>query len=177
MSFCHKLHKQISYETVKQNPLPNRRGLISDREIRFTSKNSIKHNRQNLRCIDYLDETTGNKYTFLTNIRHLAARTIADIYKERWQIELFFKWIKQNLKIKAFLGTSKNAVFTQVLIAMCANLMMAFQRFISGTKLSLQQCLRLVQMNLFHRRQLSDLLTEKQQQPPNIATKQLILQI
>jgi putative transposase len=67
-----------------------------------------------LRRIGYRDPATGKHYVFLTNNVNLAAKTIADIYKARWQVELFFKWVKQNLKIKSFIGTSKNAVMTQI---------------------------------------------------------------
>ena len=79
-----------------------------------------------LRRIAYRDQETGKQYTFLTKHFKLAARTIADVFKARWQVELFFKWIKQNLKIKSFFGTSKNAVMTQIWIALCVYLLIAF---------------------------------------------------
>ena len=82
-----------------------------------------------LRMVCYLDPETGKEYRFLTNADHLDAKTITDLYKERWQIELFFKWIKQNLKIKTFLGTSSNAVLTQVWIALIVYLLLAFLKF------------------------------------------------
>ena len=72
---------------------------------------------------------TGQRYTFITNQFELPAQTIADIYKQRWQVKLFFKWIKQNLKIQSFLGTCKNAVMTQIWIAMCMSLLLAFIKF------------------------------------------------
>ena len=90
--------------------------------------------------------------------RELAASTIAQIYKARWQVELFFKWIKQNLKIKAFMGTTKNAVMTQIWVAMCVYLLLAYLKFLSKSALSLQQIIRLLQLNLFERRSLQDLL-------------------
>ena len=95
---------------------------------------------------------------FLTNNFKLSARTIADIYKARWQVELFFKWVKQNLKIKSFVGTSKNAVMTQIWIAMCIYLLIAFIKFQSKLKKSMQQILRLLQVNLFEKRDLMALL-------------------
>ncbi len=95
---------------------------------------------------------------FLTNNFKLSAKTIADIYKARWQVELFFKWIKQNLKIKSFVGTSKNAVMTQIWIALCVYLLLAFLKFQSGLKKSPQQILRLLQLNLFEKRDLMALL-------------------
>ena len=93
----------------------------------------------------------------LTNNFKLSAKTIADVYKARWQVELFFKWIKQNLKIKSFVGTSKNAVMTQIWIAMCVYLLIAFLAFQSEITKSMQQILRL-QLNLFDKRDLMTLL-------------------
>jgi len=82
-----------------------------------------------LRRIGYKDKISGKHYIFLTNNFKLSAKTIADIYKARWQVELFFKWIKQNLKIKSFIGTSKNAVLTQIWIALCLYLLLAYIKF------------------------------------------------
>ena len=90
-----------------------------------------------LRRIGYTDPDTGKHYVFLTNNFKLAAKTIADIYKSRWQVELFFKWIKQNLKIKSFIGTNKSAVMTQIWIAMCVYLLLSFLKFESGLHKSL----------------------------------------
>ena len=111
-----------------------------------------------MRRIGYRDPETGKRYVFLTNNFKLAAKTIADIYKARWQVELFFKWIKQNLKIKSFVGTSKNAVMTQIWIALCVYLLLAFIKFQSKLKKSMQQILRLLQLNLFEKRDLMALL-------------------
>jgi hypothetical protein len=112
---------------------------------------------QPLRMVGYCDPETGKDYRFVTNADHLGAKTIADLYKERWQIELFFKWIKQNLKIKTFLGTSKNAVLTQIWIALCVYLLLAFLKFKAKLGISMQQMLRLLQLNLFERRNLIEL--------------------
>src|ERR671914_628012 len=90
------------------------------------------------------------------------ASTIAAIYKERWQIELFFKALKQHLKIKTFLGTSENAVMTQIWVALITYLMLAFLRFQAGLGLSFPQLLRLLQINLFDRRTLVDLCHPQQ---------------
>jgi hypothetical protein len=86
-----------------------------------------------LRRVRFVNPEDGHAYEFLTNIMHLSALQIADIYKERWQVELFFKWIKGHLKIKSFLGTSRNAVLVQIFIALCAYLMLAFMKFISAS--------------------------------------------
>ena len=111
-----------------------------------------------LRLITYLDKQTNKKYQFLTNHFELVAKTIDDIYKSRWQVELFFKWIKQNLKIKKFIGTSKNAVMTQIWIAMCVYLMISFIKHTSKITKSMQQILRLLQLNLFEKRELIPML-------------------
>ena len=111
-----------------------------------------------MRLVGYTCPDTGRDYEFLTNIEHLSAQTIADIYKSRWQVELFFKWIKQNLKLKGFLGTSRNAVLTQIWVALCVCLMLAFLKFSARLDLSLQQIARLLQLNLFIRWDLMELL-------------------
>ena len=90
----------------------------------------------------------------------------AEIYKARWQIELFFKWIKQNLKIKNFLGTSRNAVMTQIWIAICIYLLLAYLKFASQIGKSFQQILRLLHLNLFDRRDLRGLLIGDPPEPP-----------
>lgn len=112
----------------------------------------------------------------MTNARHLAAKTIADIYKARSQIELFFKWLKQNLRITAFLGTSRNAVLTQIWVAMCVYLMLTYLKLISRTGHSLQEILRLLHLNLFHRRHLTTLLAGQGRDPvPKWQRNQLVL--
>ena len=99
------------------------------------------------------------------NAEHLDAKTIAYLYKERWQIEFFFKWIKQNLKIKTFLGTSNNAVLTQIWIALCVYLLLAFLKFKAKLGSSMQQMLRLLHLNLFERRNLIELFKPPNSQP------------
>ena len=134
------------------------KGLTSDQTVEFTGAQTAKKCPIQLRRIGYRDPETGKHYIFLTNHFKLAAKTIADIYKARWQVELFFKWVKQNLKIKSFIGTSKNAVMTQVWIALCVYLLLAFIKFQSKLKKSMQQILRLLQLNLFEKRDLMALL-------------------
>lgn len=127
------------------------KGLTSDQTIEFTGAVTAKKCPVQLRRIGYRDPITGKHYIFLTNNFELAAKTIADIYKARWDVELFFKWVKQNLKIKKFIGTSKNAVMTQIWVALCMVLILAFIRFQSKLKKSMQQILRILQLNLFEK--------------------------
>ena len=130
-------------------------GVVADREIRLGKLPEM------FRLVTYRDEETDTIYQFVTNALDLPAQTVADLYKERWQIELFFKWIKTNLKVKSFLGTSKNAVKTQLWIALCAYLVLSFLKFQSKIGASLQRMLRILQLNLFERRDLLDLFQPK----------------
>ncbi len=143
-------------------------GVIKDREIRLGKL------PETFRLVTYRDEETDILYQFVTNALEIPAQTVADLYKARWQIELFFKWIKQNLKVKSFLGTSLNAVKTQLWIALCAYLVLSFLKFQSKIGASLQRILRILQLNLFERRDLTALL-----KPPRhrntIQTRQLSL--
>ena len=97
-----------------------------DQTIELTSARSRKAYAAPLRRVAYQDPVTKNRYVFVTNNTTWVAQTIADIYKSRWQIELFFKWIKQHLKVKRFVGRSKNAVMTQLWVAMCMYLLLAY---------------------------------------------------
>ncbi len=115
-----------------------------------------------LRRVGYRDQETGKRFEFLTNHMTLSARTIAYIYKERWQVEIFFRFIKQNLKIKTFLGNSKNAVLSQVYVALIAYLLLAYQKFLSKIGLSLYYLARLVQRNLFQQCEILDLVDPRQ---------------
>ena len=126
-------------------------GVLRDQQIKLKGVSGT------YRKVCYLDEDTGITYEFLTNALDLQAATVAQLYKERWQIELFFKWIKQNLRVKSFLGTSYNAVMTQLWIALCAYLVLAFLKFQSKLRHSMQQMLRLLQLNLFERRDFVEL--------------------
>jgi hypothetical protein len=135
-------------------------GVTNDQQI------MLKGISDPLRLIAYTDAETGVEYRFLTNAGHLKASEIAAIYKERWKIELFFKWIKQNLKVKTFLGTSKNAVLTQVWIALCVYLLVAYLNFKAKLGSSMQQILRVLQLNLFERRNLIELFKPPDRQLP-----------
>ncbi len=156
--FVTRLKTNARYRVVSRREVLKNKGLTSDQIIEFTGLQTAKKCPVQLRRIGYRDTETGKHYVFLTNNFKLAARTIADIYKARWQVELFFKWIKQNLKIKSFVGTSKNAVMTKIWIALCIYLLLAFLRFQSKLKKSMQQRLRLLQLNLFEKRDMMALL-------------------
>ena len=156
--FVTRLKSNAKTAVIDRRPVLKSKGLICDESIEFTGMYTVKKCPIPLRRIGYRDPETGKRYVFLTNNFKLAAKTIADIYKARWDVELFFKWIKQNLKIKSFIGTSKNAVMTQIWIALCMYLLLAFIKFQSKLNKSMQQILRLLQLNLFEKRGLLALL-------------------
>ncbi len=156
--FVTRLKSNAKTRVVCRRSVLKDKGLTSDQTIEFTDTQAVKKCPIQLRRIGYRDLQTGKHYVFLTNNFKLAAKTIADIYKARWQVELFFKWIKQNLKIKSFIGTSKNAVMTQIWIALCVYLLLAYIKFQSKLNKSMQQILRLLQLNLFEKRDLVALL-------------------
>jgi putative transposase len=156
--FVTRLKANAKYRTLSRRSVLKSKGLTSDQAIEFTGTQTAKKCPVPLRRIGYRDAETGKHYVFLTNNFKLAAKTIADIYKARWQVELFFKWIKQNLKIKSFVGTGKNAVMTQIWIALCIYLLLAFLKFQSKLHKSTQQILRLLHLNLFEKRDLMALL-------------------
>ena len=156
--FVTRLKSNARIRVIERHEVPLGRGLTSDQTIEFSVTQTAKKCPIRLHRIGYKDVDTGKHYVLLTNNFKLSPKTIAGIYKSRWEVELFFKWIKQNLKIKSFTGTSKNAVMTQIWIALCAYLMLSFIKFQSKIEKSMLQILRVLQLNLFEKRDLMALL-------------------
>lgn len=174
--FVTRARDGIDARTLAENPASNDSNVRFDRRIALAGPRPRQMGMKPLRLVGYTCPETGRQYEFLTNIDHLSARTIADIYKARWQIELFFKWLKQNLKLKGFVGTSKNAVLTQIWIALCISLMLAYLKFTARIDFSLQSIVRLLRLNLFVRRDLLALL-KNQMPPPRSTPGQYALQL
>jgi hypothetical protein len=118
----------MQFEIVGSEPTDIQSGVISDEMIRLTGPKSSKHYPEPLRMVTYEDFATNEVYRFITNNTVLDPLTISELYRERWQVELFFKWIKQHLRIKSFYGTSKNAVYCQIWIALCTYLILAIAK-------------------------------------------------
>jgi hypothetical protein len=156
--FVTRLRAKAVYRVEERRYADNSKGVYSDQVIQLNSAHALKRGAPRLRRIGYRDATTGKFYEFLTNNFQLAASTIAAIYKERWQVELFFKAIKQNLKINAFVGTSRNAVLTQIWIAMITYLLLTFARHSAKAGWTVQRIMRVIQLNLFERRSLKAIL-------------------
>ena len=165
--FVTKMKTNARYETVSVKKTGKKIGVLSDETIRFTVYNTRKKYPSLLRKITFYDEETKKTHVFLSNEFDLDAVTIAAIYKARWEIELFFKTIKQNLKIKRFMGTSKNAVLTQVWTAMIAYLLVSYQKFTHKSQHSIQKLVRIIQINLFERKPLIELIKYAGFKPPD----------
>ena len=142
--FVAKAKRNMNYNVIGQQNIPPNKGVISDRHIRLTGFYTCKEYPAVLRLVTYVDRKTGEEHVFLTNNFKRLSPTIADVYKSRWDVETFFKWIKQNLKIKSFLGTSKNAVMTQIWAAMIYYLLLSFIKFQTKCRHSLHELTRIV---------------------------------
>src|SRR5450756_1357673 len=136
-------------------PVDKSLGLRSDHTVISTAIESVKAYPEALRRVTYFDAETNQRLGFLTNNFSLPAITIAQIYKCRWQVELFFKWIKQHLRIKAFFGTSENAVKTQIWIAVSVYVLVAIIRKRLGLEASLYQMLQILSVTLFEKTPIS----------------------
>ncbi len=159
VTFVTRLKRGVRYRVTDTHGVRRGTGVISDETIELTSARGRKAYAAPLRRVVYKDPVTKNRYVFVTNNTTWVAKTIADIYKSRWQIELFFKWIKQHLKVKRFVGRSKNAVMTQLWVAMCMYLLLAYLKFVMRVSWSLHQMLQVLQLNVFERRLLQELFT------------------
>ena len=133
------------------HPVDKSTGVCSDQTVILSSFESASVYPDALRRVSYCDAETNKRLRFLTNNFTLPALTIAQIYKQRWQVELFFKWIKQHLRIKAFYGTSENAVKTQIWIAVSVYVLVAIVRKRLGLEASLYQILQILSLTLFEK--------------------------
>ena len=159
VTFVSRTKKSQHIYVIGQHKKELERGILSDDKVMFGSYGAIEKYTKDLRKIRYWDEENHKEYEYLTNNFDLKASQIADIYKDRWQIELFFKWIKQNLKIKTFLGTSRNAVMTQIWVAMIYYLLLAYIKLQTKFSRSLLELTRMVREVLMFKRSLIDLLS------------------
>ena len=148
------------------HPVDKATGVRSDHTVILTAINSVKAYPDQLRRVSYLDVKTRKRFKFLTNNFMLPALTIAQIYKSRWQVELFFKWIKQHLRIKAFYGTSENAVKTQIWVAVSVYVLVAIVRKRLTLEASLYQILQILSVTLFEKTPILQALQPFDSQEP-----------
>jgi len=149
--FVTRARKNFRFDRVDSRPVDKGAGVQCDQTIRLVWFYSSRGYPGELRRIRYRDPQTGKRLVFLTNNFTQPAAVIADLYRCRWQVELFFKWIKQHLRIKAFYGTSENAVKTQVWTAVCSYLLVAIARQRLQLDLNLYTILQILSVSLFER--------------------------
>jgi hypothetical protein len=174
--FVTRKKTNAKYAVLESLKVDGNDGIISDQIVEFTSYQTHKKYPEPLRIIRFWDSESDKELEFLTNDFELDAMTISQIYKARWDIELFFKTIKQNLKIKRFIGNSPNAVWTQVWIALIAYLLVSYLKFIYRVDLSVQKIFQRIQVNLFERKPLNEIIQNIKYKPPNrIVNSQFVL--
>ena len=154
--FVVRAKTNLQYKCVKwKRRMP--KNILSDAEIELTVYNSRKDYLDNLRLVRYYDEEQDREFMFLTNAMDLTAQQIADLYKNRWQIELFFKWLKQHLKIKKFWGTTENAVRIQIAAAITAYCLVAIVQHDMKLKRSTYEVLQILSISLTDKTPLREL--------------------
>jgi hypothetical protein len=154
----------LQINRLESRPVAQGTGVRSDQIVWLKLTKSIEHYPDRFRRVSYTDPETGKSLVFLTNNFDLPALIIAQLYKCRWRVELFFKWIKQNLRIKHFFGTSDNAVKTQVWIAVCIYVLVAILRKELGLEVSLSQILQILSVNVFEQMPLAELVAKSASQ-------------
>ena len=174
--FVIRAKKNFKFRRLYSNPVDKNKGLKCDQIVVLTGPKSSKYYPDKLRRIKYYDADTDKLLVFLTNNFSLPAFTISLLYKSRWQIELFFKWIKQNLRIKSFYGDTENAVKTQIWIAVSVYVLIAIIKKRLNLEPSLYKILQILSVNVFNRTELFQLLTSYEYIPkPIVYHKQLKL--
>lgn len=154
----------LKFNRLESRLVEEKTGIRSDQIVGLRNPSSLRHYPDKLRRIHFVDPETSQSFVFLTNNFELPALIIAFLYKSRWQVELFFKWIKQNLRIKHFFGTSDNAVKTQIWISICVYVLVAVIKKELKLEKSLSSILQILSINVFSKETLAQLLTEVESQ-------------
>jgi hypothetical protein len=177
--FVTRLKDNTVYEVVERRPVPERSTVVRDEVIRLTGVAASSKCPHLLRRVEVDDPDTKMRLAFLTNQLQFGATTIAAIYKDRWQVELFFKALKQNLKVKTFVGTSANALKIQLWTALIAMLLLKYMQLRAQFAWSLSNLVALLRMNLFTHRDLWAWLEQPFEGPPELgpAAEQVVLSL
>ena len=174
--FVTKMKQQLVYQVMAEQVVPQQRKILRDQIIVLSSEKARRKCKQQLRRLEVWDEKKQEVVVLLTNHLKFGASTIAAIYKDRWQIEMFFKALKQNLKVKTFVGTSPNAVRIQIWTALIAMLLLKYLQFKSRLGWALSNLVALLRWNLFTYRDLWAWIDNPYETPPeNAGPEQLLL--
>ena len=167
--FVTRAKRGMRWERIHSRPVDRSTGLVCDQTIRLTGTTSALDYPSHLRRVAFRDAETGKKLDFLTNDFTLGALTVAELYRMRWQVELFFKWIKQHLRIKTFYGTSPNAVKSQIWIAISVYLLVAIARKRLGIERDLYTMLQILSVHPFEKTPLPQLFSAARYTPKDAA--------
>jgi hypothetical protein len=170
-----RMKRNGAYKRIKNNRHEKNGAIISEVLIQLTGSKTKKHYPTPIRKIKYYDKEYHHTYEFITNNVEIGAQEIADIYKRRWQVELFFKWIKQNLRIKSFWGTSVNAVYSQIWVALIISVLLWICKTLDGITASTHQILQMIKTTLLSKSSILELGTKKPP-PPKIVSLQPLLE-
>jgi len=172
--FVTRMKSNGAYRKVQINPHKEDGNVLSDVLIELTGQVK-RYYKKNLRKIKYHDKATGRTYEFLTNDLTRDAEEVAMIYKERWEVELFFKWIKQHLRIKSFWGTSENAVKSQIWVAIILTLLLWINKTLDGITTSAHELMIMMRSTLLTKNSLLGLCTNiTEQKPPDDSYQPLL---
>lgn len=167
--FIIRAKSNTQYRRLYSRPVDNSLGLLCDQTVMLIGVNTAKDYPLPLRRVKYRDMQTGKTFDFLTNNFAIPAKTIADLYRYRWQVELFFKWIKQHLRIKSFFGATENAVKTQIWIAISVYVLIAIIKKRLNIKTDLYTILQILSLTLFEKNHLIHILTKNEYSTENCA--------
>ena len=158
--FVIRAKDNLKFKRLYSAPKDKEAGIRADQVITLVTKKSKKGYPERLRRVSYVDKERNKRLVFLTNNFDIPAKTVADVYKQRWQVELFFKWIKQHLRFKRFYGTSENAVKSQIWVGLCMYLLVAIAKKRLDIPCTLYTFLQILEVNLFERKPISSLVAE-----------------
>ena len=173
--FVTRMKDNALYEVISERPVPKNRNILSDRMVRLTGPKAEKSCPNPLRRIVVWDAEHEREIVLLTNHLDFGATTIADIYKDRWKIELFFKALKQNLKVKTFVGTTENALRIQIWTALIVLLLLRWLHHLSKSRWSLSNLAAMLRLNLFTYRDLTAWLHNPFETPPVVPSAEQIM--
>jgi hypothetical protein len=149
--FVTRSKKNTKYQRVYSNPVDKSTGVLCDQRVRLTGTNAERDYPEMIRRVRYIDKETGKSLTFLTNNMIVPPETVALLYKNRWHVELFFKWIKQHLRVKRFFGYSENAVKSQLWIAVCVYALIALLKAKCSLSQTYYEILQILSITVFEK--------------------------
>ena len=164
--FVIRAKDNLKFQRLYSKPKDKDAGVRADQVITLKTKKSRAGYPEQLRRVSYVDKERNKRLVFLSNHFDITAKMVADVYKQRWQVELFFKWIKQHLRIKSFYGTSINAVKSQIWIALCIYLLVAITKKRLKIECSLYTFLQILEVNLFEKKPITSLVVEALKRNP-----------